>query len=149
LSVISWAAAAGAAFFFYPVVAPMLAPYIDSAQIAQIVAAGIVFLVALIVISIITMKIADFIIDSRVGPLDHTLGFLFGAARGILLVVVGMLFFNWLVAENQPVWIAEAKSKPLLDSLGQSLVNMLPDDPDTSIIDRLKPGGDEEQPTNG
>ncbi len=44
-----------------------------------------VFLIALIVISFITMKIADFIIDSRIGALDRTLGFLFGAARGILL----------------------------------------------------------------
>ena len=43
------------------------------------------------------MRIADFIIDSRIGALDRTLGFLFGAARGILLVVVAMLFFNWLV----------------------------------------------------
>lgn len=149
LSVASWVAAGAAAFFFYPSVTPLIKPYIDSDTIAQVAAAGIVFLVTLIVVSLITMRIADFIIDSRIGPLDRTLGFLFGAARGILLVVVGVLFFNWLVAANQPPWIAEAKSKPLLDSLGQSLINMLPDNPDTSIIDRLKPGGDEAPADNG
>jgi membrane protein required for colicin V production len=137
LSVASWAAAAAAAYLFYPTVVPYVKPYIASDSIAQIAAAGVVFLVTLIVVSLITMRIADFIIDSRIGPLDRTLGFLFGAARGVLLVVVGMLFFNWLVVANQPGWIANAKSKPILDSLGKELLSYLPDDPD--IIDRLTP----------
>ena len=85
------------------------------------------------------MRIADFIIDSRVGALDRTLGFLFGAARGILLVVVAMLFFNWLVApQQQPGWVTTAKSKPLLDNLGSRLVALLPEDADATILDRLR-----------
>ena len=85
------------------------------------------------------MKIADFIIDSRIGALDRTLGFLFGAARGILLVVVAMLFFNWLVApQQQPSWVTTAKSKPLLDNLGSRLVALLPEDADATILDRLR-----------
>src|SRR5690606_15745770 len=75
LSIASWAAAAAAAYFFYPVVTPYVAPYIDSAQLAQGAAAAIVFFVALILVTLITMKIADFIIDSRIGALDRTLGF--------------------------------------------------------------------------
>jgi membrane protein required for colicin V production len=111
-----------------------------------VLSAGAVFLVALIVISFITMRIADFIIDSRIGALDRTLGFLFGAARGILLVVVAMLFFNWLVApQQQPTWVTTAKSKPLLDNLGSRLVALLPEDADATILDRLrgKPAGGE------
>ncbi|TIP98119.1 MAG: CvpA family protein, partial [Mesorhizobium sp.] len=79
LSVISWIAAAAAAFFFYQPVLPYVQPYVDNEKIAMVVAAGIVFIVALIVVSIITMKLADWIIDSRVGALDRTLGFLYGA----------------------------------------------------------------------
>ena len=142
LSVVSWAAAAAAAYFLYPKVVPYVEPYISGKNVADIAAAGAVFLVTLIVVSIITMKIADFIIDSRIGPLDRTLGFLFGAARGVLLVVVGMLFFNWLAASNQPTWIAEAKSKPILDSLGAELLSYLPEDPD--IIEKIKPSDDDE-----
>lgn len=139
LSVASWAAAAFAAYFFYKPVIPYLQPYISNETILNIAAAGSVFLVTLIVVSIITMKIADFIIDSRIGALDRTLGFIFGAARGVLLVVVAMLFFNWLVATDQPSWITNAKSKPMLDLLGQQLVDMLPEDPETAIIDKIKP----------
>ncbi|MGO4449532.1 CvpA family protein [Phyllobacterium sp. TAF24] len=139
LSVVSWAAAAAAAYLFYKPVVPFLAPYISNETIAQIAAAGIVFIVTLIIVSVITMKIADFIIDSRIGALDRTLGFLFGAARGVLLVVVAMLFFNWLVTENQPAWVSQAKSKPMIDSLGAKLMSLLPEDPEATLK-RLKPG---------
>ena len=39
-----------------------------------------VFVGTLIVVSIITVRISDMILDSRIGALDRTLGFLFGLA---------------------------------------------------------------------
>jgi membrane protein required for colicin V production len=142
LSVASWAIAASAAFYFYKQAVPFVQPYVDNELLAQAAAAGAIFLVTLVVATIITMKIADFIIDSSVGALDRTLGFVFGAARGVLLVVVAMLFFNWLAQNNQPAWVANAKSKPLLDSLGAQLVNLLPEDPE-AMIDKVKAGAGE------
>ena len=115
LSVVSWAAAAAAAFFFYKPVLPYLKPYIENEKIAMAASAGVVFIIALIVVSVITMKLADWIIDSRIGALDRTLGFLYGAARGILVVAVALLFFNWLAGAKAPAWVAEAKSRPLLE----------------------------------
>lgn len=146
LSVASWAAAGAAAFLFYKKFAPMVRPHVSNDLLAQAGAAGAIFLITLIVVTIITMKIADFIIDSRVGALDRTLGFVFGAARGLLLVVVAMLFFNWLVQANQPSWVANAKSKPLLDSLGQQLVNLLPEDPEALIMKKIKPAATDAAP---
>lgn len=143
LSVASWAAAAIAALLFYKQVTPLVQPYVDSEIVAQAAAAGGIFLVTLIIVSLITMKIADFIIDSRVGALDRTLGFVFGAARGILLVVVAISFFNWLVGANQPGWIAEAKSKPLLDSLSSKLLAILPEDAAGSVMQKLRPASEE------
>ncbi|PCI04450.1 MAG: hypothetical protein COB78_09080 [Hyphomicrobiales bacterium] len=132
LSVGSWVAAAAAAFYFYKQLAPVVAPYttaINSSSILADVAAGaIIFIITLIVVSLITMRIADFIVDSRIGALDRTLGFVFGAARGGLLVVVGLLFYNSLAPDNQPLWIADAKSKPMLESIGESITQVLPDD---------------------
>ena len=146
LSIASWAAAAIAAFFFYEPVLPFVKPYIDNEQIAMAAAAGVVFVIALIIVTLVTMKIADWIIDSRVGALDRTLGFLYGAARGILVVAVGLLFFNWLVGANPPAWITEAKSKPLLDNIGLQIQALLPDDPENSILKRFQIGGDDETP---
>jgi membrane protein required for colicin V production len=138
LSIASWAAAAAAAFFFYKPVLPYVQPYIDNEKIAMAAAAAIVFVIALIVVTVITMKIADFIIDSRIGALDRTLGFLYGAARGILVVAVGLLFFNWLAGDRAPTWIADAKSRPLLESVGAKLESLLPEDPENAILKRLQ-----------
>ena len=122
---------------------PYVQPYIDNPQIAMAASAGAVFIVALIIVTLITMKIADchhrF---SRIGALDRTLGFLYGAARGILVVAVALLFFDWLVGAKPPAWIAEAKSRPLLESIGKKIEDMLPDDPENSILKRLSPSGD-------
>jgi membrane protein required for colicin V production len=148
LSIASWVAAAAAAYFFYPQVVPYLQPYVDNDKIQMAAAAGIVFVVALIIVTLITMRIADFIIDSRVGALDRALGFLYGAARGILVVAVGLLFFDWLVGAHPPAWITEAKSRPFLEQIGAKLQSLLPDDPENSILKKLVPG-DEEPPAEG
>lgn len=139
LSVVSWAAAAAAAFFFYKPVLPYVQPYVESDKIAMAASAGIVFIIALIVVSVITMKLADWIIDSRIGALDRTLGFLYGAARGILVVAVALLFFNWLAGAKAPAWIANAKSKPLLETIGAKLESLLPEDPENAILKKLNP----------
>ncbi|WP_048647736.1 CvpA family protein [Nitratireductor soli] len=148
LSIASWAAAAAAAYFFHPLVLPYVKPYISNDMLAVAAAAAAVFFVALIIVTIVTMKIADFIIDSRVGALDRTLGFLYGAARGVLVVAVALLFLNWLLGSNPPGWIAEAKSRPLLDGVGQWLQGMLPDDPENSVFDRLSDGVSSEGETS-
>lgn len=142
LSIVSWVAAALAAYAFYPFVAPYAQNYIASETAAMAAAALAVFLVALIIVSFITLRIADFIIDSRIGPIDRTFGFLFGAARGLLLVVVAIVFFNWLTPENQPAWVAGAQSKPMLDDLGNRLLAALPDDPERTIMERIGRGDD-------
>jgi len=136
LSIVSWGVAAVAAFLFYKQAAPLVANYVENELIAQLIAGGLIFLVVLIIVTIITMRIADLIIDSRIGPLDRTLGFVFGAARGILIAAVAVWFLGFFVGDRDIAWIDNAKSKPFLDSIAQSLVNMLPED-----IDELLPGG--------
>jgi membrane protein required for colicin V production len=143
LSIASWAAAAICAFFFYKPVLPYVEPYVDNDQVALAASAGVVFLGALIVVTLITMKIADWIIDSRVGALDRTLGFLYGAARGVIVVAVGLLFFMWLVGANPPAWITQAKSLPLLTNIGLQIQSLLPDDPENSFLKRFSLGGDD------
>ncbi len=79
LAIASWGAAAAAAIYFYPFVLPYVKPYIAKDTVALAAAAAIVFFVTLIVVSIITVKVSDAILDSKVGPLDRSLGFVFGA----------------------------------------------------------------------
>lgn len=138
LAIASWAAAAVAAYLLYPWVMPYLEPYIQKDQIRQIASIAIVFFLTLIVVSIVTVKLSDAILDSKVGALDRTLGFVFGAARGFLLGVVAFLFFNWLVPKAQPDWVANARLRPLLQLAGDDLIGLLPPDAENAILKRLR-----------
>jgi membrane protein required for colicin V production len=148
LAIGSWAAAAGAAYYFHPLLLPFVKTYIQKDTIALAVAAGAVFFVTLIIVSILTVRLSDAILDSKVGALDRSLGFLFGAGRGLLLCVVAFVFFNWLVADkNQPDWVKTARTRPLLQATGDQLMAMLPDDPESTFLNRFKkPKSDEPAP---
>jgi membrane protein required for colicin V production len=129
LAIASWAAAAAAAYYFYPMVLPYLTPYIHKEVIAQAAAAAVVFFVTLIVVSLFTVRLSDVILDSRIGALDRSLGFVFGVARGFLLAVVAFAIFNWLVSEKQqPEWVKNARTRPLLTETASRLVAILPAD---------------------
>ncbi|MDN3718902.1 CvpA family protein [Roseibium salinum] len=118
-------------FLLYERVLPYAKQYISHDVVALGASAAAVFLVTLVVVSYITMRISDFVLDSRIGALDRTLGFVFGAVRGLLLVVVAMMFFNWFVQpDQQPGWVLQAKSRPVLLSIGERLVAVLPEDPE-------------------
>lgn len=142
LSVASWVAAVAAAYYFHGPLTPLVRNYVESDTISRIIAAATIFFIALILASYITTRIADFVIDSRVGAIDRILGFFFGAARGVLLVVIALWFFNFL-SPTPPEWVAEARTRPILDDLGQQLVAALPDDMEAWIqshIGRLNEG---------
>ncbi|WP_297295708.1 CvpA family protein [uncultured Methylovirgula sp.] len=149
LAIASWGAAAVAAIYFHPLVLPYVKPYISKDTVALAAAAALVFFATLIIVSIITVKVSDAILDSKVGPLDRSLGFVFGALRGLLLCVIAFAFFNWLVPEKaQPVWVKDAKMKPLLQSTGEELMAMLPDDPEGLLnkLKKAKPASEEPVP---
>jgi membrane protein required for colicin V production len=127
LSIASWAVAAAAGYFFYKPLVPLVQPYVEKQIVAVIISVAVIFFVALIVASYITMKISDFVIDSRVGAIDRALGFVFGAVRGLLLLVITFIFFNWLV-HPEPPWVASARSEPMLMALGDRLMDAIPKD---------------------
>src|SRR5690242_4123987 len=146
LSIASWAAAAILTLYAYPKLKPVVLQYFSNEIVASAICIGGVFLGTLLVVSVITIKISDTILDSRVGALDRTLGFLFGLARGLVIVVVAFLFFAWLVPDrSQPEWVKNAKSRVVLQGTGQWLMSMLPEDPESTILKRLKRNKPEDQ----
>jgi membrane protein required for colicin V production len=139
LAIASWVAAAAAAYYFYPLVVPYVKPYIAKPQIVLGVSAALVFFVTLIVVSILTVKLSDAILDSKVGALDRSLGFVFGVGRGYLLCVVAFVFFAWLVpAKSYPAWVQDSKTRGWLEATGASIESMLPDNLDSEISNALE-----------
>jgi membrane protein required for colicin V production len=146
LSIAAWAAAAILTLYAFPKLKPVALQYVNNDLAASAIVIVGVFLGTLLVVSVITIKLSDMILDSRVGALDRTLGFLFGLARGLVIVVVAFLFFAWLVPEKSwPEWVRNAKSRVVLQSTGQALMSMLPDDPE-GYLRRLRRPRDEQEP---
>ena len=133
-SVISWGAAAVAAFWAFPRFQGTMRASVQPDYLADGLLLGGVFLFVLVLVSFITFRISDMILDSRIGALDRTLGFAFGLARGLVIVVIAFLFFNWLVdVEDQPDWVQQARFRPLLQNTGDMLIALLPEDPEETI----------------
>ena len=149
LSIAAWGAAAVVTLYAFQKLMPTARSYFNNNEtVATIAVIAGVFIGTLIVVSIITVRISDMILDSRIGALDRTLGFLFGLARGLLIVVVAFLFFNWLVPDKQrPDWVNGAKSRVVLDSTGNWLMSLLPDDPENTILKRFKKNKPEDEQT--
>jgi membrane protein required for colicin V production len=148
LSIASWVIAAFVTLYGYSRVLPYVKQYVQNDLFATGIAVGGIFLLTLLVVSLFTVKISDLVLDSRIGALDRTLGFLFGLARGLIIMVVAFLFFTWLVpAKTEPDWVKNARSRPILQGTGDWLKSLLPDDPENAILQRLrKPRGDETTP---
>jgi membrane protein required for colicin V production len=144
LSIAAWGAAALVTLYAYPRLIQHAKGYINNDTVATAAVVIGVFLGTLIVVSIITVRISDMILDSRIGALDRTLGFLFGLARGLLIVVVAFLFFTWLVPDKQrPDWMTGAKSLTVLKSTGDWLMSLIPDDLEKYYPKKLKPGDEQ------
>jgi membrane protein required for colicin V production len=148
LSIASWVIAAVVTLYGYSRVLPFVKQYVQNDLFATGIAVGGIFLLTLLIVSLFTVKISDLVLDSRIGALDRSLGFLFGLARGLVIMVVAFLFFTWLVpAKTEPDWVKNARSRPILQNTGDWLKSILPDDPENAILQRLrKPRGDETTP---
>jgi membrane protein required for colicin V production len=144
LSIAAWATAAGATLYGFPRLLPHAKGYFQNDTIATIAVVAGVFLGTLVVATVITSKISDMVLDSRIGALDRTLGFMFGLGRGLLILVVAFIFFDWLVNEKQqPDWVRTAKSLSVLKTTGEWLKGQLPDDPE-GLYQKYKSRRDEQ-----
>lgn len=139
LSIFAWAAAAFATLFFAPdAVAPLSR---SMSYVAANIAAYVgVFLLVLIPLSFISARVADNVRSSAVGPLDRSLGAVFGVIRGLILIAMAYLLFTLIVpVKKQPAWIMRAWTLPLVQDTGDVLLDMVPSHRTRAITDNQAP----------
>jgi membrane protein required for colicin V production len=128
LSIVAWAAAAFAAIYFGPFVAPLFRGLVSSATFATILGYGAVFLVVLIPLSFVSYRFAEGVKNSPVGTLDRALGFAFGVVRGLVIIGIGYLIFSAVVPiPSQPAWVADARLLPVIQGSSEALLSLVPD----------------------
>lgn len=148
LSILSWVAAVAALFYFiryHRGLADDLAKTLFNpvqtyhVYIVQTVLGGVLFLVILIIVHLITSRISDGVLDSRVGPIDRILGLGFGVVRGFVLVLIPYMFGVSFMCKDSattafiqgckpgelPVWVERAASLPIITQSSGTLYSIL------------------------
>jgi membrane protein required for colicin V production len=129
LSVAAWVGAAFAALYGLPYATPLAERFLPAGAIAEAAAAIAIFLVALIALSLVTSAIAGRVKDSSLSAIDRTLGLVFGLVRGLVLVCLFYIALSWALPagrQQQPEWIADAKTLPLLANGAERLRALVP-----------------------
>ncbi len=131
LSLVAWGLAALAAYFAIQQqdLVNILLPYLDKESFAKAGVGLIAFLLTLIVVSIISVKISDAVVDSSAGAFDRTLGLGYGLLRGLVLVGLGYLIYGWLQPpDRQEEWVKNAKSLGAIQYTSDTLRGFMPPD---------------------
>lgn len=116
LGIAAWIGAAFIAMQVQPLTMGLAMDLIGMEVIAKYGSWVVIFLIALIILSIVSGAIANMIKDTSLNALDRSLGFVFGLARGALLVAVAYFLGAQLMNKNAPPpeWLAQAKTYPLI-----------------------------------
>ncbi|PWC52792.1 CvpA family protein [Azospirillum sp. TSO22-1] len=115
LSLAAWGGAALTALYTLPFVLPHTQKYLKVEMVAYVATSAALFIVALVVLTILFGRISRGVQNSSLSAVDRSLGFLFGLFKGAVLVSVAYLFFAWLIpAQEQPQWLQQAKTRPLM-----------------------------------
>jgi membrane protein required for colicin V production len=144
LSLVSWGLAAAAGLFaaFNQELVAFALDYVQSDVIARIAVGGGVFLIVLIILSIISVRVADWVLDSAAGPFDRTFGLLYGLVRGLVLVAIAYLFYVWLVPpEKREDWVRDARSLAMIQRTGEFITDFLPPDIKETLRGRIAAAG--------
>lgn len=143
MSIAGWVAAAFVAFLFAPNALPLISeiPFLgefigESRELGILASFAIVFVVALVVVSIFTPVFAALVQRSIFGGVDAALGFLFGVARGVLLVVVALIAYERVVGDEPISTISDSRSAAVFANMQDRIEAQIPSDVPSWIIDR-------------
>jgi membrane protein required for colicin V production len=128
LAVGSWIGSAVVTLYAFPYVQPKARAHIPSPLIADLVAGIAIFLIVLVLLSVLTRVLSRRVRDSSLGPLDRSLGLIFGVVRGAVLVCIAWLMIVWILPrEDMPSWITEARGLPLVERGGTLIARLIPE----------------------
>lgn len=145
LAIAGWVAAAFLAYLLAPAAQPLVReiPYLgsflgDSCELGVIASFAVVFAVALVLASLFTPLFSSFIRNSAIGGLDMALGFLFGVARGVLLVAVALLVFERAVPRGSVAMVEESRSASIFGNLSGNLNDAVPEDAPNWLVQKYE-----------
>jgi membrane protein required for colicin V production len=141
-SLIAWVGAYFVGITFFKPALPFVHRYIKNDQVAEWAAMAVVFTIALIFLLLLGFFVSGFIKGRVLTTIDRSLGFLYGLARGALvisLVYLGATLIFWPDIDKEPYqrqandknpppeFLLEAKTRPLMAFGAKMLEPYLPE----------------------
>ena len=128
LSIVAWVGAAAATVYGFNPALERIDPLVKNPLLSQLIVGFGLFVGSLIILTILTSFIARTVRASSLPPIDRTLGFVFGLARGAFIVCLAYLLLDISVQPTErPVWIQQAKSAEFLKRGADELRIFLPE----------------------
>lgn len=117
MAIAGWVVAAIVAFLFAPQAEPLVreipvvGDYLkDSCELSLLAAFALVLVIGLVVMSFFTPLLSSLVHRSMLGGLDQGIGFLFGVARGVLLVAIAFFVYDTVVTGQNFTIVDESRS---------------------------------------
>lgn len=127
LSLAAWVGAGIITFLSYDSVGEALKPHVSHDMIAIAGGALATFVAALIVLSVINLFIIKAAKKADIGPLDRSLGLMFGLLRGLFIVSLTYMVFSVVMAKQEkPDWAESAITGRLVETGAGFLADLAP-----------------------
>lgn len=140
-----WIVAIVAGYYLAPVLDPLMreAPLVgdflsESCIISLIAAFTIVVALALLVLSIFTPLISNVVLHSVLGPIDRMLGFIFGVARGIVLIAIAFLIYTNFSGPGAWPALDNAATLVMVQETAAAIEQAVPEDVPDWFSDRME-----------
>lgn len=127
LALLAWVAAFWLATAYTVDIARLLPAAVPTQPVRLLAAFVILFLGALLLMSLVSMSIAELVKNLGLGVMDKTLGGVFGLLRGLLVVMILVLLAGLTALPRQGFWRSAMFSAPL-EALALNIKPWLPDE---------------------
>ena len=107
LAISGWIISIIIAFMLAPTGVPLVSeiPYLNKivsgCEATTIISFALILAISVLVCSIFTPLLSNVVKRSVLNTFDQSLGFLFGALRGIILIVVSVVVYNQVAVDNE------------------------------------------------
>jgi membrane protein required for colicin V production len=129
LGVAAWLGAAFAALKGYTYIEPYISSVVSVRNLVMPVSIGAVFVVILIILSIISAWVGGVVRESALSSMDRSLGLVFGAVRGFVILAMGYIGLSLFVPAAQwPDPVVNARMLPYAFDGATMLADLLPPD---------------------
>ena len=141
LAISGWIISIIIAFMLAPTGVPLVSeiPYLNKivsgCEATTIISFALILAISVLVCSIFTPLLSNVVKRSVLNTFDQSLGFLFGALRGIILVIVSVVVYNQVAVDNEYEIVNNSLVYKSVVGISSNIETMLPNSIPNWLID--------------